>query len=185
MCVAASNICLTCDATDTRYTVEQLTELNMEASVADAQLMMDPATVSVVQLPEGASAANPQAHVFENGAAAAGDSAMQLAVMNGQPAEDAAAAAASTAPGDTERKRRHKWGPPAAGEFATEEQKPKKRRSRWESSTDIVLASSKAGQIIIPGQLPKEVTICGGLKVIQLCVCILSGNETPCSCVSS
>jgi hypothetical protein len=86
------------------------------------------------------------------------------------PAADAAAAAAAAAAGEPERKRRHKWGPPAAGEFANEEQKPKKRRSRWESSTDIVLATSKAGQIIIPGQLPKEVTICGGMKVGEACV---------------
>lgn len=98
---------------------------------------------------------------------------MQLAPAEAQPSatEPAAAEAPAAEPApaepaaDTERKRRHKWGPPAAGEFANEEQKPKKRRSRWESSTDIIVPTSNAGQIIIPGQLPKEVTICGGMKV--------------------
>lgn len=104
------------------------------------------------------------------GAEHAPQDAMQVvAGANWQPASadapTAEAPAAEAAAAEPERKRRHKWGPPAAGEFANEEQKPKKRRSRWESSTDIVLATSKAGQIIIPGQLPKEVTICGGMKV--------------------
>lgn len=84
----------------------------------------------------------------------------------GQPAAAADAAVPSAEPAaEPERKRRHKWGPPAAGEFASEEQKPRKRRSRWETSTDIIVPTSKGGQIIIPGQLPKEVTICGGMKV--------------------
>lgn len=94
---------------------------------------------------------------------------MQVVPANGQPAAaDASGAATQAAAAEPERKRRHKWGPPAAGEFAKEEQRPKKRRSRWETSTDVVIATSKAGQIIIPGQLPKEVTICGGMKVSKL-----------------
>jgi hypothetical protein len=80
-------------------------------------------------------------------------------------AADASAAAPQAAAGEAERKRRHKWGPPAAGEFSVEEQKPKKRRSRWETSTELVVATSNSGQIIIPGQIPKNVTICGGMKV--------------------
>jgi hypothetical protein len=92
---------------------------------------------------------------------------MQLVSADGQ---HAAAVAQSAAPeagaaAEPERKRRHKWGPPAAGEFSVEEQKPKKRRSRWETSTELVVATSNSGQIIIPGQIPKEVTICGGMKV--------------------
>jgi splicing factor 1 len=81
-------------------------------------------------------------------------------------ADAALQGAAVAAAAEPERKRRHKWGPPAAGEFAREEQRPKKRRSRWESNTDIVVATSNSGQIIIPGQLPKEVTICGGMKIV-------------------
>ncbi len=87
-------------------------------------------------------------------------------VENGEAQPAAADMTGAVQPAaEPERKRRHRWGPPAAGEFANEEQKTKKRRSRWESSTDIIVATSKAGQIIIPGQLPKEVTICGGMKV--------------------
>lgn len=121
------------------------------------------------------------------------DTAVQPAADGQQPAAAAADAAGAAPPppaeaapaAEAERKRRHKWGPPAAGEFANEQQKPKKRRSRWESSTDIVVVSANAGQIIIPGQLPKEVTICGGLKVgsyvggvqvaskcVMVCVCV-------------
>lgn len=107
------------------------------------------------------------------GAEHAPQDAMAVAPVKEEPAAaDAAAAAlqgataaAAAATAEPERKRRHKWGPPAAGEFAREEQRPKKRRSRWETSTDIVVATSNSGQIIIPGQLPKEVTICGGMKV--------------------
>lgn len=68
------------------------------------------------------------------------------------------------------RKRRHKWGPPAAGEFANvNEQKPKKRRSRWEDSTELIVPTAKSGAVIIPGQIPREVTICGGaVKVCSL-----------------
>lgn len=68
------------------------------------------------------------------------------------------------------RKRRHKWGPPAAGEFANaSEQKPKKRRSRWEDSTELIVPTAKSGAVIIPGQIPREVTICGGaVKVCAL-----------------
>eukprot|EP00879_Flechtneria_rotunda_P010785 GHRR01011269.1.p1 GENE.GHRR01011269.1~~GHRR01011269.1.p1 ORF type:complete len:532 (+),score=186.27 GHRR01011269.1:260-1855(+) len=91
----------------------------------------------------------------------AAGSGQAVAVGNQQqpaPAVDPAA--------DGSRRRKHKWGPPAAGEFA-EEQKPKKRRSRWETSTDLIVPTAKAGAIIIPGQLPKEVAICGGaVKVV-------------------
>jgi hypothetical protein len=92
---------------------------------------------------------------------------MQLVPAGNGAAQPAAADAAGAAEpaAEPERKRRHKWGPPAAGEFAREESKTKKRRSRWETSTDLIVPMSKGGQIIIPGQLPKDVTICGGMKV--------------------
>jgi hypothetical protein len=116
--------------------------------------------------PQGAMAVAPVKE--ESAAANAADAALQ-----------GAAVAAAAEP---ERKRRHKWGPPAAGEFAREEQRPKKRRSRWESNTDIVVATSNSGQIIIPGQLPKEVTICGGMKVSGLAVLAAVGRA-GCLCV--
>lgn len=152
----------------------------MEAAVA---MQTDaPALDAMPEAPE--AAALQQVPGMANGVATAPlgaehapqDAMQVVAKANGQPAAAAAEAPTADAPAaaeapaeaaaaEPERKRRHKWGPPAAGEFANEESKPKKRRSRWESSTDIVLATSKAGQIIIPGQLPKEVTICGGMKV--------------------
>lgn len=112
---------------------------------------------------------------------------MQLAHANGQEAAHTAEPSAAAAAAEPERKRRHKWGPPAAGEFANQEQKPKKRKSRWESSTDIIVPSSNAGQILIPGQLPKEVTICGGLKVrLQAAVAVrgplLAPSSSDCYC---
>jgi len=114
---------------------------------------------------------------------------MQLAHANGQEAGGAQTAepSAAAAAAEPERKRRHKWGPPAAGEFANQEQKPKKRKSRWESSTDIIVPASNAGQILIPGQLPKEVTICGGLKVgLQAAVAVRgplsASNSINCYC---
>jgi hypothetical protein len=88
-----------------------------------------------------------------------------------QPDADAAADAAGEGTGGEEpRKRRHKWGPPAGGEFAEGEggdgPKKKKRKSRWETSDELVVVPAKgSGAIIIPGNIPKEVTICGGIKV--------------------
>lgn len=144
----------------------------MEAAVADA-----PAPVQFEAQAQIAGADQAQQIPgLQNGVATAPLGAqyapadpMQVVPANGQPAAADASGAATQAAAEPERKRRHKWGPPAAGEFAKEEQRPKKRRSRWETSTDVVIATSKAGQIIIPGQLPKEVTICGGMKVSKFC----------------
>ena len=91
------------------------------------------------------------------------DATTQLKVEPAQvPAEQAEAGG--------ERKRRHRWGPPAGGEFAkadAEGAPKKKRRSRWESSDELVMVpvTSKTGAIIIPGQIPKEITLSSGLKV--------------------
>jgi hypothetical protein len=74
-----------------------------------------------------------------------------------------AGAAAPAEQADAPKQRKHKWGPPAAGDW-DEEQKKKKRRSRWETSTELIVPTAKAGAIIIPGQIPKEITICGGIK---------------------
>lgn len=72
---------------------------------------------------------------------------------------------AADQPPEGPKPRKHKWGPPAAGDWGQDDQqKKKKRRSRWETSTELIVPTAKAGAIIIPGQLPREVTICGGLK---------------------
>jgi hypothetical protein len=150
----------------------------MEAAVADAPAAVKMEYAGYI----GEAAALQQTPGLQNGvgtaplgAEHAPQDAMAVApVKQESEAADAAAAAlqgaTTAAAAEPERKRRHKWGPPAAGEFAREEQRPKKRRSRWENSTDIVVATSNSGQIIIPGQLPKEVTICGGMKVSGLAV---------------
>lgn len=72
-------------------------------------------------------------------------------------------AAAPAEQADAPKQRKHKWGPPAAGDW-DDEQRKKKRRSRWETSTELIVPTAKAGAIIIPGQIPKEITICGGIK---------------------
>jgi hypothetical protein len=77
-----------------------------------------------------------------------------------------AAAAAPAEQADAPKQRKHKWGPPAAGDW--DEQKKKKRRSRWETSTELIVPTAKAGAIIIPGQIPKEITIMGGIKASLL-----------------
>jgi len=108
------------------------------------------------------------------------------AVDDAAAAAHAAAAALPTPPADAlppppaaadpaaPRKRRHVWGPPAAGEFPTLEelQKPKKKKkSRWESAEDerslalVPVKGSSTGALIIPGQMPREVTLSGGTKV--------------------
>jgi hypothetical protein len=80
------------------------------------------------------------------------------------PAEQQHAVAAAPAEqADAPKQRKHKWGPPAAGDW-DDEQKKKKRRSRWETSTELIVPTAKAGAIIIPGQIPKEITICGNIK---------------------
>jgi hypothetical protein len=115
-----------------------------------------------------AAAAEQQAGVvLEQQAAAAVQEHAAIAVeqLAAVAVEQQAAVAVEQQPAEGKR-RRHKWGPPAAGEFAEEgEKKPKKRRSRWESSTDLIVPTAKTGAIVIPGQLPREVTICGGIKV--------------------
>jgi hypothetical protein len=78
-----------------------------------------------------------------------------------------AAAAAPAEQADAPKQRKHKWGPPAAGDWG-DEQKKKKRRSRWETSTELIVPTAKAGAIIIPGQIPKEITISGGIKASLL-----------------
>eukprot|EP00878_Enallax_costatus_P005999 GHUV01006292.1.p1 GENE.GHUV01006292.1~~GHUV01006292.1.p1 ORF type:complete len:493 (+),score=174.21 GHUV01006292.1:304-1782(+) len=89
-------------------------------------------------------------------------------IQDGGPVTDAANLNGTTAAPEEPRKRRHKWGPPAAGEFANaDEQKPKKRRSRWETSTELIVPTAKSGAVIIPGQIPREVSICNGsIKVV-------------------
>jgi hypothetical protein len=76
---------------------------------------------------------------------------------NGQLTDASAnGSAAPSANGFTSSGRRNKWGPPM--EVKEEPPKPKKRRSRWEEvpeeNTDTTLAV-----------VPKEITICGGIRV--------------------
>lgn len=102
--------------------------------------------------------------------AVAGEEAAEAGPSHDQQQPDADAAAGAAGGEEEPRKRRHKWGPPAGGEFAEGEggdgPKKKKRKSRWETSDELVVVPAKgSGAIIIPGQIPKEVTICGGIKV--------------------
>jgi hypothetical protein len=135
--------------------------------------------------PVGHLAAGGVAHGAENGAVPVYGGLDGAAGGAGAPDGAGAAAAAAFAPpplpadappapdAAAPRKRRHVWGPPAAGDFPTLEElkKPKKKKSRWEAAADeqqlalVPVKGGAAGAIIIPGQIPREVTLEGGLKV--------------------
>ena len=124
----------------------------------------------------------------QNGAAAAGDAAALGDALPPPPPLDAAIAEpAPPADGAEPRRRRHTWGPPAKGTYPTLEelrQPKKKKRSRWDSDGDgagggdggadaqqrqlalIPAGGGGAGGFVLPGQIPREVTLAGGMQVV-------------------